>query len=559
MDETDSEDDNIPLSAFLPNSDEPTTPSPIPTQQLVPSTSAAPRSQWRRRKNFSPEYRMISEPTLPPIDASEFNFLEYFEQYVDDEILKLIVEKSNQTYIMKNGRPLNLSLTELKVFIGISMIMSCLQYPHIRMYWENRWRVPVISDNMSRTRFFTLRTSLKVVFDETITENERKKDRLWKLRPLIDRIRNGCLIQSRGKYVCVDEMMVPFSGVCNLKQFVPNKPNPVGLKIFVLANPNGIVLDYIFYQGETTFPELTSSGFSLGESSVIKLTESLTPGHNIYHDRYFTSEKLVNELLIRGFLSTGTINSLRVPKTARLKSDKEMRKEGRGFCDMLVRHDEKVCILKWLDRKSVTMMSSVHGIEPTDFCKRYNKKEKTKIQVKRPAAVREYNCNMGGVDLADRMLSYCPMRARTKKWTIRTIFHLLDMSVANAWLQLRQDKLQQGIARKKIPQMRKYKLTLGEILIYNGEKNEPDPEEPENENELEVPQVKKRSNPIPLPSDCKRRKNVDHMPVIADIKEWKKCRKPGCKGKTRTSCQTCKVFLCLVLNRNCFAEFHQEI
>lgn len=556
-DEEDEEEDDLPLSALTIA----TTKSPPSTsiQQPAPSTSAASRLRWRRKRHFSPENPEISQPTVSLVDTSEFSYLQYFEQYIDDAILELIVEKSNQTYLFKKGHPLKLSLKELKVFIGISMVMSCLQYPHIRMYWENRWRVPVISDNMCRTRFFTLRTSLKVVFDENVAENERKTDRLWKLRPLIDRIRNGCLRQSRDKYVCVDEMMVPFSGVCTLKQYVPNKPNPVGLKVFVLANPNGIVLDFIFYQGETTFPELTASGFSLGESSVLKLTESLTPGHCIYYDRYFTTEKLVTELLSRGFLSTGTINNLRVPKDARLKSDKEMRKEGRGACDMLVRQDEKVCILKWLDRKSVTMMSSVHGIEPMDTCSRYNKKEKTRIQVKRPAIVKEYNGNMGGVDLADRMMSYCPMRARTKKWTIRTILHLLDVSVANSWLQLRQDQWCHGVPRKKIPQMRKYKLSLGEMLIYsNEEKSLELHDDPENENGLQESQTKKRSCPTPMPCDSKRRAGVDHMPEIADIKEWKKCRKPGCKGKTRTSCQNCKVFLCLVLNRNCFADFHQE-
>lgn len=169
-------------------------------------------------------------------------------------------------------------------------------------------------------------------------------------------------------------MIVPFSGVCSLKQFCPNKPNPVGLKVFVLANSNGQVLDFTFYQGKTTHPEYTNQGFGLGEAAVLQLTESLTPGHFIYHDRYFTSRKLCDELLKRGYGSTGTIQKNRIPKEARLKTDKELSKEGRGSSDMLVSHDGSKCLVKWMDRKSVVMMSSVHGVNPTDICKRYNKK-----------------------------------------------------------------------------------------------------------------------------------------------------------------------------------------
>lgn len=87
---------------------------------------------------------------------------------------------------------MNLDLRELKVWLGINFVMSALQYPKIRMYWERKWRVPLIADSMSRDRYFSLRVSLKVVFDNEISREGKVADRIWKIRSIVDRIVEGC-------------------------------------------------------------------------------------------------------------------------------------------------------------------------------------------------------------------------------------------------------------------------------------------------------------------------------------------------------------------------------
>lgn len=131
-------------------------------------------------------------------------------------------------------------------------------------------------------------------------------------------------------------------------------------------------------------------------------------------DRYFTSVDLLDELHIRGFQGTGTLQKQRVPSDAPLYTDAELRGGGRDYYCQAVREDGQVCILKWFDNKPVILSSNIHGSDPTDMCRRWCKKERMYIDVSRPNIIKKYNIAMGGVDLLDRIISYYRIDARTK-------------------------------------------------------------------------------------------------------------------------------------------------
>lgn len=254
-----------------------------------------------------------------------------------------------------------------------------------------------------------------------------------------------------------------------MRQYCPNKPNPVGLKVFVLASPKGIVCDMAVYQGDTTFPDLINKGFCLGEAAVIHMTRTLVPGHLLFFDRFFTTAKLCDELLRLGFHATGTIMKNRIPKNCVLTDEKTFKKKARGSTEVKVREDQKLALTMWLDNKPVLMMSTCYCNQDHDECERWSKKNKAYERVRRPDVIKNYNEKMGGVDLADRMLSVCPSRNRTKKWTICVFSHLFDLAVVNAWLQYRMVEVMKGTPKKNIVQMREYKLNLGTKLIDDNE------------------------------------------------------------------------------------------
>ncbi|XP_017567929.1 piggyBac transposable element-derived protein 3-like [Pygocentrus nattereri] len=205
----------------------------------------------------------------------------------------------------------------------------------------------------------------------------------------------------------------PSQAPVEVRQYVPGKPNPTGLKVFVLATPGGLVLDFETYQGKSTFIEHQQMG--IGANAVLRLIETVPRGTLVYFDRYFTTIRLLEALLERGLPATGTIPKNRIPKECHITADKVLSKKGRGSSEMIV--------------------------------------------------VAEYNRNMGGVDMCDHMLSYYRMSSRTKKWTVRTMLHFTDLAITNSWIQYRQDSQTLQRPAKKTSQYLEFKLLLAEELI----------------------------------------------------------------------------------------------
>ncbi|KAI4464225.1 transposase is4 [Holotrichia oblita] len=143
-------------------------------------------------------------------------------------------------------------------------------------------QIPSGPNAMARDRFFKLRKHLHFVnVHERPPENT---DRLWKVRPLYDVLRNRMSELTLETALCVDEQMIPFKGRLNIKQYVKAKPNPWGFKLFALCGTSGIMYDFVIYQGSTT--ELNPDQqdvFGLGAAVVLKLAERISePNIQLY-------------------------------------------------------------------------------------------------------------------------------------------------------------------------------------------------------------------------------------------------------------------------------------
>lgn len=181
-------------------------------------------------------------------------------------------------------------------------MMSFLDYSQMRLYWALRTRTPAISDVITRDRFFTLRSNLKAVNGLEVSDEEKKIDRLQKVRPILNEVQKACRKLQRTLVVSIDEQIISFTGATNLRQYVLGKPHPTGLKKFVFASPNCTVSDLEIYQDKALVRDENSAMLGVGPNIVLNLTETLPPRTSLFFDRHLTTMPLLELLKKKTFV-----------------------------------------------------------------------------------------------------------------------------------------------------------------------------------------------------------------------------------------------------------------
>ena len=132
--------------------------------------------------------------------------------------------------------------------------------------------------------------------DTLVSRRSSGYDRLGKVRPVIDHLsKKFAELYQPHCEVAIDEAMIKFQGRSSLKQYNPIKPVKRGIKVWVLADShNGYFKKFQVYTGKED--NRVEHGF--GERLVKTLIAELHgKHHHAFFDNFFTSEKLLQDLL----------------------------------------------------------------------------------------------------------------------------------------------------------------------------------------------------------------------------------------------------------------------
>jgi hypothetical protein len=410
------------------------------------------RKQFQGDESLSAEYLLLATP------------LQYFTKLFSVELMQLIVEQSNLYCTQSRPeKPLQLSVDELRSFLGVVLWMSLIKLRNSRLYWNPRFTVEAVTNIMANNRFEEIKHYLH--FDDNSVEND---DSLRKVRPVVSMVRNALVQVPKEESLSIDEQIVPFKGRSRFKQYNPKKPHRWGYKCYVLSGVSGFAYDFEVFTGAQHIVQTNEVDCGASSNVVIRMCRTVTEGvgHKVYFDNYFTSMRLLSFMEGRSIQCVGTVRPNRLPGV-KGPTEKEMKKCGRGSVHELITTVDGVDIsyVRWYDNRVVNIVSTFVGSEPLTRVRRWCRKEKVYTDIDCPQVITVYNKHMGGVDLLDSLMGLYRIQLRSKKWYHKLFFHCVDMAVVNAWLLFRRSLNQQGKEQSVIP-LAEFKAQVAEGIIY---------------------------------------------------------------------------------------------
>ena len=255
---------------------------------------------------------------------------------------------TKQCSLYRNWKPV--TVNEMKAFVGVILNMGLIQLQNIQDYWLTDFvsTIPFFKQIFSRDRFRQIFGMLHVGDIDHATKKNKIKPLLDLLLPIIKQ--NYVLDQQ----ISVDESIISFKGRVNFKQYLKGKPNPWGIKAYVLADSkSGYMHNLILYYGKQT-ELIDRPDLSHTVKVVLTIVEYLkNKGYDLYTDRFYTSPILADTMAAIGFTLTGTVMSNRkgLPKSVKTKT-----KDRKGTIKSY--QNGKQMVLSWTDKRRVLMLST---------------------------------------------------------------------------------------------------------------------------------------------------------------------------------------------------------
>uniref|UniRef100_A0A1Y1N5A9 PiggyBac transposable element-derived protein domain-containing protein n=1 Tax=Photinus pyralis TaxID=7054 RepID=A0A1Y1N5A9_PHOPY len=361
--------------------------------------------------------------------------VDFFLNLLPEDIVSHIVQETNR-YASQNHTQnwKDIDLNDMYVFLALTMLMARNKKLAIKEYWSLNPLLssPIFRKTMSRDRYLGILSSLHFANNE-----DQSTTRLYKVENVLNLMKERVRSQFYPfEWLAVDESMVLFKGRLSFKQYIKTKRHRFGVKLYVLCDcETGIVLDFIVYIGKDTnayVEELKGMGSS-GSIVGTLLKSYLDYGHSLYTDNYYSSPILSNYLFDRKTNSCGTV------RLTRKHMPKLSKNINRG--DVSWKSSEKMLVIRWKDRRDVTMISTMHENKMVSL----EKKDRTTGEpVKKPLCIVNYNERMGAIDRADMMLSSLECMRKSLKWYKKIFFHTIDLLLLNShamFLLKRSDKV----------------------------------------------------------------------------------------------------------------------
>ena len=154
-----------------------------------------------------------------------------------------------------------------------------------------------------------------------------------------------------------------------MKVYVKNKPVKWGFKSYTLCDSSTAYnCNFEMYTGE----DLAVSEHGLHDLVMRLMAPYLNQGYQLFTDNYYTSYVLATSLINNGTELVGTVRANRRGFPDRLKNTKILERYGSSG-DMRYERADDIVFVQWLDKRVVTVLSTMHSA--TDFVEKTRKRK----------------------------------------------------------------------------------------------------------------------------------------------------------------------------------------
>lgn len=391
-----------------------------------------PGFNWQEQEIEMSNFPFTKQNELLVSIEDRQNPIDYFFLLFDDNFISLLVHETNNyaetEFLRVGGAPRSrisawkpTDNEEMLTFIALIIHTGTIQINRLNDYWKTHhlFNLSCFSNYMSRDRFLNLMRCFHFAPNIETNDQNPPDDRLYKIRPLITYFNDKMnAIYYPKKELSLDESMVLWRGRLQFRQFIQNKRHKYGIKLYMLTEPQGLVIQFSVYVG--VLDDLGGKGHAA--NVVLHLmSEKLNNGHALYMDNFYNSYDLASKLIEKNTFCTGTLrlNRKNTPK------DVVISKLKKG--ETVARYSQGVMIGKWRDKRDVAYISTEFKNNMI-ISKNRNGKEQLK-----PEPISNYNRFMSGIDRQDQMNSYYPFTRKTVRWYKKIGIHIIQMLLMNSF------------------------------------------------------------------------------------------------------------------------------
>ncbi|XP_039753926.1 piggyBac transposable element-derived protein 4-like [Pararge aegeria] len=401
-------------------------------QDVENTTEEAPTTDWfNGNPSNMAEIPFTGTPgLLPPHNMSGKTPIDFFFLFFNSRIIDLILNCTNKcgnelkiaarTAQARFTKWKEISLEEFTVFIGIILFMGTVKVNRMAEYWSRHYLMRLSPHSfMARDRFYLILRALNV-------QDEMRPESIFKVKSLIDMFNETMsTTYYPSNNVAIDESLILWKGRLSFRQYLKGKVHRYGIKLYMLADMNGLVIKIHLYAGSGD--QLVGGKNHVKKVVMLLIEKYLNKGHSLYIDNYYSSVGLAEELLDKNTYVTGTLRAKRAGNPTLIN----IKLNTGESC--IVHNSKKIVVTKWQDKREVLLLSSQHK----SIYKGTNSRRIRTIKYK-PDVLIQYNKYMRAIDRHDQLLSYYSCKHKTLRWYKKVIIHLIQICLVNSFLLYRE-------------------------------------------------------------------------------------------------------------------------